>query len=74
MMKRLSVNLFLLFTFCLLSGTGCTGSIVEEGEGETGFITLSFASPALELLPSNWSLRSEAVIFRKLTAPKMPPI
>ena len=23
---------------------------------------------------SNWSLRSEAVMFRKLTAPKMPPI
>lgn len=51
MIERLSVNLFLLFTFCLLSGTGCTGSFVEEGEGETGLITLSFASPALELLP-----------------------
>lgn len=51
MIERLSVNLFLLFTFCLLSGTGCTSSFVEEGEGETGLITLSFASPTLELLP-----------------------
>lgn len=51
MMERFSVNFFLLFTFCLLSGTGCTGSIVEEGEGKTDLITLSFASPALELLP-----------------------
>lgn len=51
MMERFSVNLFFLFTFCLLSGTGCTGSFVEEEEEKTDLITLSFASPALELLP-----------------------
>ena len=51
MIERLSVNLFLLFTFCLLSGTGCTGSFVEEGVEKNDLITLSFASPALELLP-----------------------
>lgn len=49
-MKRLSVNLFFLFMTCLFSEIGCTGSLVEEKD-ETAFITLSFAHPALDILP-----------------------
>lgn len=50
-MKRFSVNLFILLAACLLSESGCTGGFVEEGEDEAGFITLSFAHPALDVLP-----------------------
>lgn len=46
-MERFSINVFFMFALSLLSGMGCTGGLVEDGEEKARFITLFFDQPSL---------------------------